>query len=169
MPQFKNMNQIQKQLEFVVEKALDNVTDIVFNELYNFIDEQIYKLGVLKIEPSLSDFGYEQTGQFIEALKRTKVINTGSSFKTIIYFDYKEMTPMRTDRFYNSHMGLRGETSWNGRGISSWLPTWLDLGIDSPTFMHDGIRFTEFIERYINQNFDRLIGIELKKYGLVMR
>lgn len=170
MPSFNNFNNMQKRLEDVIAKSLSKVTDDVFEELYRYIDEQVYQLGVLKIEPSLSSFGYEQTRQFIDALKRTAVISTGSDMKTTIYFDYREMIPRRTtDRFFNSHMGLNGEESWEGKGISAWLPTWLDTGIDSPHYQHTGIEFTEFIEDFINKNFNRLMRQELKKYGLIMR
>lgn len=169
MPSFNNFNNMQKMLDDIVSKSLNKVTDDVFNELYKYIDEQIYQLRVLKIEPSLSSFGYQQTRQFIDALKRTAVINTGKDMKTTIYFDYREMIPMETDRFFNAHMGLSNQTSWSGRGISAWMPTWMDTGIDSPYYQHTGIKFTEFITDYINTNFNRLMKQELKKYGLILR
>lgn len=169
MPSFNNFGEMQKRLDLVISKSLDKVTNDVFDELYKYIDEQVYQLGVLKIEPSISSFGYEQTRQFIDALKRTAVINTGSDLKSTIYFDYREMKPMKTDRFFNSHMTLSGEDTWEGRGISAWIPTWMDSGIDSPYYQHTGIGFSDFIEDFINMNFNRLMKQELKKYGLIMR
>lgn len=164
-PVIHNNVQLVNAVGDIAKIALDRVTEKTFEELYRFIEEKIYIEKVLKIEPSISSFGYEQTGEFLNALKRTMVINTGKGhLKATIYFDYREMKPKyNADKFYNSHMSLSGEPS------ASLVPLFLDLGIDSPTFYHTGIRFWDFIQKWLDLNFSRLMRIELQRLGLKIK
>lgn len=165
MPTFRSLVELQNELQKDIESALDKVTDKTFETLYNFINEEIYIKKTLKIEPSISSFGYDQTGEFLNALKRTSVINTSKGcLKATIYFDYRQMKPKyNADKFYNSHMSLSGEPS------SSLVPLFLDLGIDSPTFFHNGIKFWDFIQKWLDINFNRLMKIELAKKGIKIK
>lgn len=168
MPTFRSFVELQRGLEREISIALDRVAEKVWQELYDFINEEIYISRTLKISVS---GGYTQTGEFLDSLRRNSTVRLGNTFQAVIDFDTSKMkAEKRNDEFFNAHMSRDGATDWKGKSVSEWLPQWLDTGNgDSPFYQHSGIRFMDFIEEFLRRNFNKLMKIELQRVGLKIK
>lgn len=141
VPMFNNLSQVEQY----IMKQLEESMRLLANDVKKIIKDYIYK----NLYQAYSPFEYQRTGQFLECLD-VKVNRKGNLVEAEIFFntDFIEMNEIE-ESMWNQHMSVDGSETWKGESVASWIPTFLEYGVQNSLWDRDGIRSMEHIQEYL--------------------
>jgi hypothetical protein len=166
MPQFRNLNDLQKYMESMVVSSLQKIGLEVKDYLRVTLLNDWYK--------SYMPSHYDTTNMLIDSLTVSPVKKNGNAFEVEIYFNEHLITPVSSNEvgMFPSHMNITdGDSEYQGMSYGELLPIWIEEGQHSSIHSYTGIHMVERTidwikeDRYIKTRMKELL--ELKGYKCI--
>lgn len=157
---FKSQKQIEIYLEKQLKKALDEVGDIAWRRLYDYVETHLYKAQPL---PST----YRRTFDYLKSISRSEVIKVNKTFYVEIYFDSQKMRPIVPDYERKTKDSWGKHVSFDWEDVREPLIGWIEYGTENnPYYEHDGIRSIEFVTAFLKKEYGNLMRKALTCKGI---
>jgi hypothetical protein len=175
MPLITNEIQLKNFVLSIVKKAMKVASDSLANELAQSVSSKTTKGSMAPV--------YETTWQFLNSVIIPEILVKNNKISVKIGMDYNQMKSFsQEDNYFNAHMSLNGDTSFEGKSIPQWLLTWWDEGtkgknsphlIDRTNYWKDvmGDRGSKDNPNYSKMfnKFKRLFEAEMRKTGILKK
>jgi len=150
---FKNLNQLNKYINKLLKKAMDDVGLEVAKELGDYVFKNWYQA---RGNPS----DYNRTFELLESVKFQTMVSQGKIF-TEVFFDPDLINPMYDEySSWNQHMSLSQED------ITESIVGWIEYGQSSKLYSYDGIHMVENVREWCKKRYRSLLIKEMKKFGV---
>lgn len=160
----KSTADLKRVIQHIEKQAQDSLRLVSLE-----VEEMMKKYVIDKLYNSYSPMDYSRSYNYLNSLTVKKVSkNSIGGLEAEIFFDPNKIYSREVgDRYWNQHMSLNGDTSWEGKKISEWIPVWMEYGVSGSKWDRDGIHVVGTILKELNSNgnYKKMMMDELKKKG----
>lgn len=150
---FKNLDQLNKHINKLLKKAMDDVGLEVTKELGDYVFKNWY---LAKGTPN----DYNRTFNFINSVTFQTMVANGKVF-TEVFFNPDLIKPMYDEySSWNQHMSL------SQKDVSESVVGWIEYGQNSHLHSYEGIHMVENVREWCKKNYRRLLIDSMKKQGI---
>ena len=160
----KNTNDLQRLMDYIEKQTQDSLRLValeVETMMKNYIIDKLYN--------SYTPKDYARSYNYLNSLTVRRVYkNNKGELETEIFFDPNKIYSREIhDRYWNQHMSVNGDTTWEGKSISEWIPVWMEHGVSGSKWDRDGIKVVDNILRELDNDkkFKKMMMNELRKKG----
>lgn len=155
-------SELERVLQQVAEDALNKVTIKVEKMIKKYVMDKLYN--------SYTPTDYIRSYDYLESLTVTKVTkNSLGELETKIFFDPNKIHSRETEgSYWNQHMSINGDTTWEGKPISEWIPVFIEYGTKGSLWDRKGIHVVDNIMKELDRDgkYKKFMASELKRMGL---
>lgn len=151
---FSNSNQLKRYMDKMIREGLEYCAWRAENMLRKLLEERLYDF----YDPKM----YERTYELLNSISHSNIIklNNGTYYVEIYYDTDKIRSYPRTSDGWTYKWGQH--TSFNNEDVSSWIPTWIELGTNNGHYPHNGTHSMEDTKKWISKEYNRLFRLALK-------
>lgn len=160
----KSTADLKRALQYLEKQAQDSL------RLVSFEVEKMMKDYVIKaLYNSYSPNEYLRSYNYLNSLTVKKVYkNSSGGLETEIFFDPNKIYSREVeDSYWNQHMSVNGDSMWDGKPISEWIPIFMEHGVSGSKWDRSGIEVVDNILKELNSNgnYKKMMMNQLKKKG----
>lgn len=163
----KSTADLKRMLQYVEKQAKDALRLVsleVEKMMKDYIIDALYN--------SYTPKDYLRSYNYINSLTVKKVYkNSAGELETEIFFDPDKIYSREVeDSYWNQHMSVNGDSMWDGRPISEWIPIFIEHGVSGSKWDRDGIEVVDTILKELNSNsnYKKMMMKELIKKGFTV-
>ena len=161
----KTTADLKRMLQYIEKQTKDSLR-LISLEVEKMMKDYIIKALYNAYQPQ----DYLRSMNYINSLTVKKVSkNSTGELETEIFFDPDKIFSREMEgEYWNQHMSVNGDSSWEGRPISEWIPIFMEHGVSGNSKWHrDGIEVVDTILKELNSNgrYKKMMMNELKKKG----
>ena len=153
--------QLARQLEIHTKEALRLVSLEVEKMMKDYVMDSLYN--------NYSPNDYLRSYNYLNSLTVKKVYtNSVGELETEIFFDPEKIYSREIEgEYWNQHMSVNGDSSWEGRPISEWIPIFMEHGVSGSKWDREGIKVVDTIMKKLKNDgqFKSLMMKELRRRG----
>jgi hypothetical protein len=132
---FDTLSSIYKYLESEVIINTSKIAKEIADVLKNYVRLNWYN--------DHSPSQYQRTMDILNSISITDVKKNRNGYSVKIFFDDSKINMIEYDGLFNAHMGIYGETSYQGMSLPQWVVYWMNYGQNSPIYSYEGVGFLE--------------------------
>lgn len=160
----KSTTDLKRVLQHL-EKQTQDALRLVSLEVEKMMKEYVIKA----LYNSYSPKDYLRSYNYLNSLTVKRVYkNSAGGLETEIFFDPNKIYSREVeDSYWNQHMSVSGDSMWNGKPISKWIPVFMEHGVSGSKWDRDGIEVVDTILKELNNNskYKNMMMSQLKKKG----
>lgn len=172
MPECRSVDELNSYVRLYVLRVIQDIADEVREDVYKDVRQE-YNDSIRRISLSNKDeyFQYEHTFDVLESISQPKAKLVGKTIEVEIYYDSSKITPfLNKNNYWNSHMDIIQQTTWNGASIPEMIPVWLERGTESGLAPREGWGIMEKWCQMLKRTLKGRVQRELKaRYGLKVK
>lgn len=163
----KSTADLKRMLQYVEKQAKDALRLVsleVEKMMKDYIIDALYN--------SYTPKDYLRSYNYINSLTVKKVYkNSTGELETEIFFDPDKIYSREVeDSYWNQHMSVNGDSMWDGRPISEWIPIFIEHGVSGSKWDRDGIEVVDNIIKKLKDDkaFKNMMMRELIRKGFTV-
>lgn len=165
MPQFRNISDLNRFLNVVLEEVLLEVSEEIEREVLERVERNVY---------SSTPHDYQRTWDFLASVTRAEPRYEKGSIEIEIYYDSDKLLPRAMGNGeWNQHMSVIGDRVddvWNGKSVPELLPLWIEYGTENGLKPRSkGAHVMDSVYNDLKNTYKDKFIKKLRKYGIKAR
>ena len=150
----RNFKQLESYMNRVIRKCLIYCAGRTEMMLRRLLEERLYDF-----EPVM----YERTYELLNSITQSEVVKlSNGTYYVEIYYDTDKIRAYPRENDGLSYKWGQ-HTSFDGEDVSEFIPLWIEKGTNNPYYSHKGTDSMEDTKKWIEQEYNRLFKIYLKR------